>query len=150
MFTVFHLLQVVIPLFGLVLGFTIGGKHYRIAGALIGALLGMTIGFFAGRLPFLIVWKIANLEGKSTARLWRFIREDDYFVFHLVFPLLMSQGEDVTSEKDRILELLLSDNWERRRFGWASLQIVFPVIADKSPNSILNRPTQRIFNSSVS
>ena len=41
----------------------------------------------------------------------------------------MSRGEDVTSEKDRILELLLSDNWERRRFGWAPLQIVFPVIA---------------------
>ena len=139
MFTVFDLLQFVVPLFGLMFGAIVGGKHYGIIGALIGALLGAVIGFFAGRLPFLIVWKLVGFEGKSTARLWRFIREDDYFVFHIVFPLLMSRGEDVTSEKGRILELLLADNWERRRFGWASLQIVFPEIsqqiADFNPES---------------
>ena len=71
MFTVFDLLQLVIPLFGLGFGAIVGGKHYGIVGALIGALLGAVIGFFVGRLPFLIAWKIVGFEGKSTARLWR-------------------------------------------------------------------------------
>lgn len=142
MFTVFDLFQLLFPFFGFVTGAVLGARHFGWFGGVAGAIVGFAIGIFAGRLPFLIAWKVTNFEGKSTKKLWQFIHEDQYFIFHIVFPLLMARGEDVTSEKSRILDLMLSDNGDRRRFGWASLQIVFPLIAKQFAEFDPENPSQ--------
>jgi len=131
MFTIFDLFQLLFPLIGLVYGFTTGQRYFGLLGGVGGALLGLAVGFVAGRLPFLIAWRSANFGGKSTDQLRQFFQNDQYFVFHLALAELLSRGEDVSSEKERIIDLLASDSLDRRRFGWASLQIAFPTLAEE-------------------
>jgi hypothetical protein len=46
----------------------------------------------------------------------------------------MARGEDVSAQKSRVLDFMASDELQRRRFGWASLQVAFPELAAQLGN----------------
>ena len=66
---------------------------------------------------------------------------DQYFIFHLALAELMARGVDVSGEKLRVLNLLLSAASDRRRFGRGSPQIAFPDLAAKLWGFNADNPT---------
>ncbi len=132
MFTIIDVLQLTLSLAGIVCGFMTGYGYFGVPGAVGGAVIGFVVGFVAGRLPLLLALTV--FQRKSTHELWQVFEKDEYYVFHLALADLMARGEDVSSQKPRILDLMASENGERRRFGWASLQIAFPELAAQLEN----------------
>lgn len=53
----------------------------------------------------------------------------------------MARGLNITCEKNRVLDLMLSPELDRRRFGWQCLQIAFPEIARELPNFDVTAPS---------
>jgi len=129
MFTVFDFFELFGPLVGAFIGATRGFHYFGLAGGIGGAILGLVIGFIAGKLPFLLAWAILNIKGKSTAKLRRVFQDDQYYIYHLALASLMARGEDISAEKNIIVALLASDEADRRRFGWGSLQLGYPDLA---------------------
>ncbi len=129
MITVFDLILWVAIGTGGYLAFVVGSKHFGLAGGIVGAAAGALAGYLLGRLPFLIVWRSLGIRRRSTEELKSVFQRDQFFIFHLALAELMSRGVDVSGEKPRVLDLLLSTASDRRRFGWGSLQIAFPDLA---------------------
>lgn len=140
--TIFHVFELAGIGLGLYWGAYYGHAWYGIPGAIAGAVLGIVVGFFAGKIPFLIAWCSLGIERKSTEELREIFKQDQYYIFHLALAALMARGEDVTPEKPRILDLLLSDASDRRRFGWGSLQVAFPELAAQLPEFDPEHPSQ--------
>jgi hypothetical protein len=110
-------------------GYALGSKHFGLFGGIGGGVVGLIAGYFLGRLPFLIAWRSLGIRHKSTEELKSIFQRDQFFIFHLALAELISRGVDVSGEKLRVLDLLLSAASDRRRFGWGSLQIAYPDLA---------------------
>ena len=141
MFTAFDVFQLFFPLVGLVWGLSLGQKHFGWIGALVGAVLGLVLGTVAGRLPLLIALKWANFGGKSVAQLRQHFQNDEYYIFHLALTELLERGEDISAEKVAVLDLLATDDSDRRKFGWTCLQIAFPGLAEQIAGFDPEEPT---------
>jgi hypothetical protein len=131
-------------------GFLLGSKHFGLVGDIAGVMVGLIAGYFVGRLPFLIVWRFLGVRRTSTEELKSILERDQFFIFHPALAELMARGVDVSGEKPRVLDLLLSSASDRRRFGWGSLQIAFPDLAGpfkdlicKTPVQVMNRKIRR-------
>jgi hypothetical protein len=122
-------------------GFIVGSKHFGIFGGIVGTVFGLATGFTLGRLPFWIAWRILGIRRKTTEELKSIFQHDQYFIFHLVLTELMARGIDVSGEKPRVLDLLLSEASDRRRFGWGSLKIAFSELAAKLSGFSPENPT---------
>lgn len=129
MITAFDVIQWATIFAGAYSGFALGSKHFGLFGGIVGGVVGLIAGYFLGRLPFLIVWRFLGIRRKSTEELKSIFQRDQFFVFHLALAELMARGVDVSGEKPRVLDLLLSTASDRRRFGWGSLQLAFPDLA---------------------
>jgi len=140
--TIFHVFELAGIGLGLYWGAHYGYAHFGMTGGIVGAILGVVAGLFVGRIPFLLAWRTLNIEKKSTEQLREIFKQDQYYIFHLALAALMARGEDVTPEKPRILDLLLSDASDRRRFGWGSLQVAFPELAAQLPEFDPEHPSQ--------
>lgn len=129
MLTLFDALQWGTASFGAWLGALWGNAHFGVIGGVLGAVLGAVLGVFVGRLPLVFAMLALQFRFRSEARLRRVFENDEYYIYHLALAHLMARGLDVTRKKNRVLDLLLSKELDRRRFGWLCLQIAFPEIA---------------------
>lgn len=128
-FTLFDLVEWICPAFGLGVGMSFGWNRFGAIGAVLGAVAGGLGGLVLGRLPLFLALRLLGLRRKSTAGLQAIFEKDQYYVFHLALPELMARGVDVSPQRPRILDLLLSKDSDRRSFGWTCLQIAFPELA---------------------
>lgn len=146
MFTAFDLIQLAAIPLGAGIGWELGDPDHRILGAIAGA----AVGLLAGRLPFVIALFLAgrHFRAQSSGRLRARIRGDEYYISHLLLGELLRRGEDVSGELEPVLELLRSDDADRRRFGWACLQLAFPAEASKvgafDPQEPVERCRERV------
>src|SRR5207247_8088906 len=99
-------------------------------GALAGGLFGGTLGYCAGRLPYIILRArvLCGLAHESTPRL-RERLASQYYISHLILAELIRRGEDIRTDLPILLGMLRSEFWDERRFGFRSLQIAFPDLA---------------------
>lgn len=133
MLTIFHIIALVAAIAMLSLGYKAGEFYFGTAGGIAGAVVGGLVGLVIGRLPGILAtkWLLGSLERKSSEELRKMIRNDRFYVYHLVFAQLMARGEDIQPERDRVLELLSSGERDRRVSGWHTLRFAFPEIADQ-------------------
>lgn len=117
------------------------GAHFGLVGGAVGAVLGAGIGVLVGRLPLVPAFLCLKIKFRNEARIRRAFENDEYYIFHLalahLMAHLMARGLDVSSEKARVLDLLLSDELDRRRFGWACLQLAFPDLSRPDLSRVL-------------
>ncbi|HVF85807.1 MAG TPA: hypothetical protein VM821_07475, partial [Abditibacteriaceae bacterium] len=123
MFTIFDCFQLIGRILGIFCGFTMGQRHFGLVGGMAGAILGLIIGFYLGSLPFIVCYTAFGT--RSTKRLRQCFGKDQYYIFHLALANLMSRGEDVSCYKGQIVKLLASDNLDRKKFDWASVQVAY-------------------------
>lgn len=129
MFTIFDVFALIGPCYGVFVGATKGYHYYGWWGGIAGAIVGFLIGLTAGRLPFLLAIIIVNFGGKSTAQLRQVFRDDQYYIYHLALAALMERGEDISQVKPVIIATLASPDEDKRRFGWAALQLGYTDLA---------------------
>ena len=127
--TLFDVVEWTSPAFGLGVGSSFGWHRFGAVGAVVGAVAGGITGLLLGRLPLFLALRWLGLRGKSTVKLEAIFQKNQYYIFHLALPELMARGVDISPQKQRILDLLLSEDSDRRRFGWTCLQIGFPELA---------------------
>lgn len=127
-FTIFHVIGLaVIALFVLV-GVRGCLAWFGWAGAIGGGVVGFVVGLVV--CAILDTWlhrsSMRDLEAKSNAQLWSFVRTGEWKFYHtMALLVLAARGEDVTSEFPRVVEMLHSDDRFVRIFGWDAIRIVF-------------------------
>jgi hypothetical protein len=123
-FTIFHVFELLGALVGIAAGATGGRRWFGWVGIIVGAVLGLFLGFLAGKLPYLIAVQtlIRNLHRCDAATL-RSRLDQEYYISHLIIAELLIRGEPIESFRDHISGLLLSDSPDRRRFGNEVLRI---------------------------
>ena len=87
-------------------------------GMIVGAALGLFLGFLAGKIPYIIAVQtlIRNLHRCDAATL-RSRLNQEYYISHLIIAELLLRGEPIESFRGYVSGLLLSDSPDRRRFG---------------------------------
>jgi hypothetical protein len=131
MLTLFDILPVFGACAGLGLGIASGAWLLGTPGALAGALVGCVCGFFAGRVPRLVVLRLLGRElaAKSVADLPADLRSPRCLIPNVVLLELLSRGEDIRPDLPVVLDMLVSADSARRGFGWAALASAFPELA---------------------
>jgi len=140
--TLFDIIEWIGILAGVSTGAVLGWKHSGIAGGAIGAVVGGLAGFLFGRLPLFAVSQVLGIRRKSADELDAIFQKDQYYIFHLALPELMSRGVDVSPHKPRILGLLLADDSGRRGFGWTCLRLAFPELASAISGFNSEKPSE--------
>ena len=139
--TLFDIFEWTYIVLGVFTGILFGWKQSGISGGIIGAVVGCLGGILLGRLPLFVGLQLLGTRRKSTEELEAIFRRDQYYIFHLVLPELMSRGIDVSAHGPRVLGLLLSDDSDRRSFGWSCLQLAFPDLAGKLSGFSSEKPS---------
>ena len=105
---------------------------------IVGGVLGLFLGFLAGKIPYLIAVQtlIRNLHRCDAATL-RSRLNQEYYISHLIIAELLLRGETIESFRGYVSGLLVSDSSDRRRFGKEVLRI-WPDAAQPpaSPDSV--------------
>ncbi|HXD01495.1 MAG TPA: hypothetical protein VN048_19320 [Verrucomicrobiae bacterium] len=93
-------------------------------GIIVGAVLGLFLGFLVGKIPYIIAVQtlIRNLHRCDVATL-RSRLNKEYYISHLIIAELLLRGEPIESFRGYVSGLLLSDSPDRRRFGKEVLRI---------------------------
>ena len=124
MFTIFHLLELMGMVFGIVAGAAAGRMWFGWLGLVLGGVAGFFLGGVLGRLPYAIASAILNRNLKRCdTQALRSRLEREYYISHLIIALLLSRGESVGSFREYVAGLRRSDSPDRRRFGDRLLQI---------------------------
>jgi hypothetical protein len=131
MVTIFHVLPVFGLVFGLVFGTYVGVVLLGAPGAIGGAIGGGALGFVGGRLAFpLAVWSVARtLARKTVAELRADLRDPACPTPNCVLLELQYRGKDIRQELPVVLEMLVSEDLNRRSGGWAALVSAFPELS---------------------
>jgi hypothetical protein len=132
MFTLFDLLQWTTAL-GLMIGLALLGQaKLGWLGAIGGGVLGFVVGSILGRIPLMMSWASyhRHLKRSSTEQLKSELKEQ-YFVSHLLIAELVVRGEPVEQFWPYILSQVQSESSDQRRFGWRSLNVWFPRLAQQ-------------------
>jgi hypothetical protein len=109
---------------GVAAGVAVGRRWFGWVGIIVGAVLGLLLGYCLGKLPYLIAVQtlIRNLHRCDTATL-RSRLEKEYYISHLIIAELLLRGETIESFQGYVSGLVLSDSPDRRRFGKEVLRI---------------------------
>jgi hypothetical protein len=135
MFTVFHLLELIGVILGVVAGAAIGQRWVGWVGVILGAVAGFFVGRILGRVPYAIAGEMLKRDLKrcDVATL-RSRLEREYYISHLIIAQLLIRGEPIESFREYVSELRHSDSADRRRFGEQLLRI-WPEIAQTSASA---------------
>ncbi len=134
MLNAFNMLRFVALVGGVLLGAKFGYSYLGVVGMLLGALCGGGVGWFVGRVPWLVASRLTqkSLELVDSQRLRERLRNgSEYFISHLLLAHLMARGESIDDELPVIVGLLISESGDKRRFGWEALKFAFPTSAAK-------------------
>ena len=96
MFTIFHVLQIVGIIAGLICGIFIGKNYFGWFGIVSGGFLGVFFGLIFGKIPFWITSFYLQRElQKSDTETLKQRLEKDYFISHLIVDELNRRGEPI-------------------------------------------------------
>jgi hypothetical protein len=128
MFTLFDFWKLVGVIFGFAFGLAGGTRFFGVVGGITGALIGGYLGFVVGRVPEHLVLRslIRHLRHKSVTELRACLHSPTCLTPNCVLLELQHRGEDIRQELPRVLDLLVSEDVDRRGFGWAALASAFP------------------------
>ncbi len=136
-FSIFH----IFGMLGIALGSSMGGvggyQFFGMIGLVGGGLVGAYCGGWLGQLPERWARRslFREIESASNEELWSIVNEERWnFRQSLALLHLSSRGENVRSEKPRIIVMLESDQPLQRIFGWDALRLVFPDLAKQLEN----------------
>ncbi|UCD57956.1 MAG: hypothetical protein JSV16_02250 [Candidatus Hydrogenedentota bacterium] len=139
-FTLFHILWLAAVAGCVMVGTTVGLRHFGAIGLIAGGVIGFVVGALVGAVPeWVASWMFfREIKRSSNLELRSAVAEDGWNFCHTVALLqLAARGEDVRGELDRILGMLESDSKLTRIYGWDALRIVYPketkIIADYNP-----------------
>jgi hypothetical protein len=109
---------------GIAAGVAAGRRWFNWVGIIVGAVLGLFIGFLLGKLPYVIAVQtlIRNLHRCDSATL-RSRLQQEYYISHLIIAELLLRGEPIESFQDYVSDLVRSDSPERRLFAKEVLRI---------------------------
>lgn len=135
MFTCFHLIQLIAPLFGAIILGGYGWDNFGIVGCAIGIPSGLVLGGLVGRLPLYIAFKFLALRmGRmSDDELISELRDPTCLTPNVHLLELNRRGYDIRGELPSIHSLLASESVDRRTSGWAALTSAFPDLIEKVP-----------------
>jgi len=135
MFTIFHLLELIGAVFGVVAGAAIGQRWLGWVGVILGAVAGFFVGRTIGRVPYAIAGEMLKRDLKrcDVATL-RSRLDREYYISHLIIAQLLIRGEPIESFREYVSELRRSDSADRRRFGEQLLRI-WPEIAQTAASA---------------
>jgi hypothetical protein len=124
MFTIFHLIELMGAVFGIVAGALVGRGWLGWIGLVLGGVVGLFVGGILGKLPYAIAGEMLkrNLKRCDVPTL-RSRLEREYYISHLIIAQLLIRGEPIESFKDYVAGLRHSDSPDRRRFGEQLLRI---------------------------
>lgn len=145
-YTIFDVFKCVTVVAGILIGSKYGYIKFGVIGAFVGSIIGSGAGFIVGRLPYLYVAHLTqrNLENETSQRLRERLRSgNEFYIAHLLLAHLMKRGEGIGDELPFIINLLKSDDSDRRRFGWSALKLAFPetasMIAEYQPTDTTDK-----------
>jgi hypothetical protein len=133
----FLLLEWIGTFAGLSVGLALGLKHLGLLGAGAGAVLGLLLGNSLGRLPdwWAFRYFFKEIEQSSDSTLREMISQGEWKMWHTMALLqLAARGHDVKPEFPRILAMLGSDAVLTRRYGFDALRLVYTELFNKVPN----------------
>jgi hypothetical protein len=130
MITLFDLITILLPVFGLGLGAGLGSGFGNI-GVVASSLICGIIGFYLGRLPYhyLLRKEKRRLAGFTSEELRLQIQSPDCLAPNLFLMELRSRGEGILSELPFVLVMMESEQLHRRTRGFAALLSAYPEIA---------------------
>lgn len=129
-FTFFDALIVVGIIAGIFIGYKCGLLWFGTIGAIGGALAGGVMGYIVARLPWVFADRSIKLKlAKESSQQLRERLHREYFAALLILAQLMKRGEDISDELPWVIDLLKSEDKNRRIFGWRTLKFAFPKIA---------------------
>jgi hypothetical protein len=134
MITLFDVIAyLALPLIGAMVGWGLGNACLGWTGGTAGALIGLALfGYIgaAGKRAFLI-FVMRRMKNRMTPLSTDELRSQisTSFTPNVILLELKSRGEDISSDLDKILELLEDSESHRRIRGWAALKSAFPQIA---------------------
>ena len=133
MFTLFHLFQLLAVVFGLIIGAIVGKGWFGLVGLFIGAIVGVCIGIFIGRLPMVIAGYWANKEfrEKTVPELHQYLRGPVWPAYHMAFAELSRRGEDISALFDVVRGLLVDEDMTKRTHGFSILKAHYPWVAEQ-------------------
>ena len=131
MITIFHLFSFCGSCAGIVYGAVLGFSHFGSAGAVLGGIIGLFLGYIVGRIPLGIASMLLgrNLNKTSTEQLKSRI-QDEFYITHILIAELAKRGENVEQFFPHVIELLRSSEKDKVRHGIQNLQIWFPRMAN--------------------
>jgi hypothetical protein len=111
-------------LVGIAAGILLGRRWFGSTGMILLGLTGLFVGFYTGRLPYLIALQalMRNIQRSDAATL-RLRLDKEYYISHLIIAELLLRGENIDSFRHHISGLVNSDSAKRRRFGREILRI---------------------------
>src|SRR5262245_9696484 len=123
MITLFNVLALVGMGLGFGIGMSVGAKHFGVGGGVIGAILGGCSGLIIGRIPGILVLRsiARDLMSMSSDELRAYLHGPRCPTPNFVLLELKSRGEDIRRELTVVVELLRSEDVDRRGRGWAAL-----------------------------
>jgi hypothetical protein len=127
MFTIFHLLQVLGVVAGFMIGAIVGGGRFGLAGAIAGGPIGVVVGWFVGRLPWLLALGALRRDlRRASAEELRQRVSREYYISHLLIGELASRDESIDVLREVVKEQLRSESPDRRRFAEGTAKLWFP------------------------
>ena len=111
MFTIFHLILLVVAVATAVSGAIVGLKEFGIGGAVVGGVLGLAVGVVVGKLPFALpmAWLRWDLRRSSVEPLRRRL-DEQYFLSHLILAELARRGEPMDNFREAVARQLASES----------------------------------------
>ena len=135
MITIFDIIKIAFPIFGIILGFKLGNNIGFGVGIVL-ASVGLLIGYFLGKLPFiLVISSVKNgLEKKSSTELRQELTKNDCLIPNVILLELLSRNEDISNELGILLKMLESDESDKRIRAWNALESAFPDMVKLIPD----------------
>lgn len=135
MFTLLDLVELVIPIVGVLWGFVIGAR-FGIVPGIVCAGIGLILGRILGKLPLTIsIYALKRcFRKKTTEDLRKELRKEDCLIPNVILHEILSRGDDTSEDLEIVLNKLESVNSDERSRGWVALKSAFPNIVKMMPD----------------
>lgn len=135
MITIFDIIQLTFPVFGMIIGFKLGGP-FGFWTSIVLSIIGLIIGFVLGKMPFAltILFLKKGFKNRASVDLRQEFAKDDCLIPNILLLELSSRGENLSDELEALLERLNANNIDKRSRAWIALKSAFPDTANMIPD----------------